>query len=268
MGASMTGRLAGKVALITGAGHGQGRSHALRLAQEGADIIDIDACAPISKHVLYPMADDADLAETARRVEEFDRRVVAAKADVRDIAQMQAAVAQGLAEFGHIDIVVANAGIFGFHNCWEIPDDAWDDMIDTNLKGPLNTIKAVVPSMIETVPSSATSMPCGSVTPVNASSETSPSMSMRKTLWATGSVAYTAPVPSTPNASIAVAPGSSTPPWRPDASIVDTRLPSAMKRVPSGPRARPAGASRASGSTVRLPSGSIRLTSFADGPAM
>ncbi|MGE0304301.1 MAG: mycofactocin-coupled SDR family oxidoreductase [Acidimicrobiia bacterium] len=145
----MTGRLAGKVALITGAGHGQGRSHALRLAQEGADIIAIDACAPISKHILYPMADDADLAETVRRVEEFDRRAVGAKADVRDIGQMQAAVAQGLAEFGHIDIVVANAGIFGFHNCWEIPDDAWDDMIDTNLKGPFNTIKAVVPSMIE-----------------------------------------------------------------------------------------------------------------------
>jgi SDR family mycofactocin-dependent oxidoreductase len=145
----MAGRLAGKVALITGAGHGQGRSHALRLAQEGADIIATDACAPISPSILYPMADEADLAETGRRVEEFDRRVVTAKADVRDLAQMQAAVDRGLSEFGHIDIVVANAGIFGFANCWEITDEAWNSMIDTNLKGPFNTMKAVVPSMIE-----------------------------------------------------------------------------------------------------------------------
>src|ERR1700758_4033927 len=106
----MTGKLEGKVAFITGAARGQGRSHAIRLAQEGADIIAVDICRQIDS-VPYPMATPDDLAETAKLVEALDRRIYAAQADVRDAAALQRAFEAGTAELGPVDIVLANAGI-------------------------------------------------------------------------------------------------------------------------------------------------------------
>jgi NAD(P)-dependent dehydrogenase (short-subunit alcohol dehydrogenase family) len=106
----MAGRVAGKVAFITGAGRGQGRSHAIRLAEEGADIIAVDICEDYDS-VGYGMSTEADLAQTVKAVEELDRRIVARKADVRDAAALKAAVDEGVAELGRLDIVCANAGI-------------------------------------------------------------------------------------------------------------------------------------------------------------
>src|SRR5689334_9341834 len=111
----MAGRVAGKVALITGAARGQGRSHAIRLAQEGADIIALDIAESIpSVERFYPGATEADLAETVKAVEALDRRIYSAKVDVRDYAGLKAATDAGIAEFGRLDIVSANAGIFLF----------------------------------------------------------------------------------------------------------------------------------------------------------
>jgi SDR family mycofactocin-dependent oxidoreductase len=141
-------RVEGKVALITGAARGQGRSHAVRLAEEGADIIAVDLCGQIDS-VPYGMATPDDLAETAKLVEEQDRRIVAAQADVRDAGQLQAAVEEGLSQFGHIDIVSANAGIASFGPAHELDETAWRDMLDVNLTGVWRTCKAVIPSMIE-----------------------------------------------------------------------------------------------------------------------
>lgn len=105
------GRVQGKVAFITGAARGQGRSHALRLAQEGADIIAVDIAEPLpGMDRYYPGASQADLDETVRQVEALDRRIVARKADVRDFAALKAVVDEGVAELGHVDIVSANAG--------------------------------------------------------------------------------------------------------------------------------------------------------------
>ena len=106
----MPGRIDGKVAFITGAARGQGRSHAIRLAQEGADIIAVDICAPVDG-VMYPMPGPADLAETVKEVEALDRRIVAVQADVRDFDALKAAVDDGVGQLGRLDIVVANAGI-------------------------------------------------------------------------------------------------------------------------------------------------------------
>ena len=106
----MAGRVAGKVAFITGAARGQGRSHAIRLAEEGADIIAVDVCRDYDT-VGYPMATEADLAETVKAVEALDRRIVASQADVRDAGALKAAVDDGVAQLGHLDIVSANAGI-------------------------------------------------------------------------------------------------------------------------------------------------------------
>ena len=142
------GRVEGKVALITGAARGQGRSHALRLASEGAQIIAVDLCQQIDS-VPYPLATEDDLQQTAKLIEELDQRVVATQADVRDSAQLDAAVQMGLSEFGQIDIVVANAGINSLAYAWEITDEAWQDMLDVNLTGVWRTVKATLPSMIE-----------------------------------------------------------------------------------------------------------------------
>ena len=145
----MPGRLAGKVALISGAARGQGRSHAVRLAQEGADIIAFDVCRQLDS-VPYPMSTSDDLKETVRLVEELDRRIVAREADVRDFAGLQAVVDQGVAEFGRLDVVCANAGIAGFaENAWSLTEDQWEEMIAVNLSGVWRTIKAAVPKMID-----------------------------------------------------------------------------------------------------------------------
>jgi SDR family mycofactocin-dependent oxidoreductase len=145
------GRVEGKVAFITGAARGQGRSHALRLAQEGADIIAVDIAEEIeSVKRFYPGASEADLAETVKQVEALDRRIVARKADVRDYDTLKAAFDEGVAELGRVDIVSANAGIFVFgEQAQDVTEQDWDDVIDINLKGVWHTVKAVVPTMIE-----------------------------------------------------------------------------------------------------------------------
>jgi (+)-trans-carveol dehydrogenase len=142
------GRVEGKVAFITGAARGQGRSHALRLAQEGADIIAVDICQDVET-VGYPGATEADLAETVKQIEELDRRIVSRQADVRDLSALQGAVDEGLSQFGHIDIVCANAGIATFAPGHEMTDEVWQATIDVNLTGVWKTIKAALPSMLE-----------------------------------------------------------------------------------------------------------------------
>ena len=142
------GRVEGKVAFITGAARGQGRSHAVRLAQEGADIIAVDVCHGFDS-VPYDGATEADLAETVKMVESLDRRIVARQADVRDLASLQAAVDVGLAELGHIDVVIANAGIASFAPALDLTEEMWQDMIDINLTGLWKTVKAAAPSMVE-----------------------------------------------------------------------------------------------------------------------
>ncbi|WP_368496492.1 mycofactocin-coupled SDR family oxidoreductase [Herbiconiux sp. A18JL235] len=141
------GRVEGKVAFITGAARGQGRSHALRLAQEGADIIAVDICAPVAANNAPP-ATEEDLAETVRQVEALDRRIVAAKADVRDFDQLKSVLDDGVAQLGRLDIVSANAGIAGSPNRAEdIPDEEWADMVDINLNGVWRTAKAAIPHL-------------------------------------------------------------------------------------------------------------------------
>jgi SDR family mycofactocin-dependent oxidoreductase len=140
----MAGRMQGKVALVTGAARGQGRSHAVRLAQEGADIIAVDVCSQI-KSVSYPMATEADLAETARLVEELDRRIVTQVADVRDRAPLAAAVEAGIAALGHLDVVVANAGIIPLGA--GIPPIAFFDSVSVDLVGVINTVEAAFPHL-------------------------------------------------------------------------------------------------------------------------
>ncbi len=140
----MTGRLEGKVAFITGAARGQGRSHAIRLAQEGADIIAVDIAHQVET-VPYPMATPEDLAETAKQVEALDRRIVTAEADVRDFDALKAAVDEGVSQLGRLDIVAANAGIASFGAAVDLTEQEWDDMIDINLKGVWHTTKAAIP---------------------------------------------------------------------------------------------------------------------------
>ena len=141
-------RLDGKVAFITGAARGQGRSHALRLAEEGAEIVACDICEQIES-VQYPLASEDDLNETVSQVEDLDRRIVARKADVRDGGQLKAVVEEGISEFGKIDIVCANAGIATYGPSWKLTEEQWQDMIDTNLTGVWETCKAVIPHMVE-----------------------------------------------------------------------------------------------------------------------
>jgi SDR family mycofactocin-dependent oxidoreductase len=140
------GRLDGKVAFITGAARGQGRSHAIRMAQEGADIIAVDIAQQIDT-VPYAMATAEDLAETVRQVEAFDRRIVASEADVRDYDALSAAVEEGVAQLGRLDIVSANAGIFSSAVAEELSDTAWNDMIAVNLTGVWHTAKAAIPHL-------------------------------------------------------------------------------------------------------------------------
>lgn len=136
------GRVEGKVAFVTGAARGQGRSHAVRLAEEGADIIAVDICRDIDT-VTYPLARPEDIKETARLVEERDRRVLTFEADVREPARLREVLAAGVAELGHLDIVVAQAGILPFGGARSV--QAWSDVIDTNLLGTINAIQVALP---------------------------------------------------------------------------------------------------------------------------
>ena len=141
------GQLDGKVAFITGAARGQGRAHAVRLAQEGADIIATDICKNVDS-IGYDMASNDDLAETAKLIEDLDRRVVTAVADVRDAAALVAAAEQGVAELGGIDIVCANAGVCDMAPWNETTDALWHDQIDVILTGTWFTLKATVPHLL------------------------------------------------------------------------------------------------------------------------
>jgi SDR family mycofactocin-dependent oxidoreductase len=144
----VAGRVQGKVAFITGAARGQGRSHAVRLAEEGADVIAVDLCGPVPTIEMYPPATEEDLAETVRQVEALDRRIVATKADVRDSMALGAALADGVAQLGRLDIVLANAGVFEIQPALELTDEAWREMIDVNLTGVWNTCKVALPHLV------------------------------------------------------------------------------------------------------------------------
>jgi SDR family mycofactocin-dependent oxidoreductase len=144
----MTGQVDGKVAFITGAARGQGRSHAVRLAAEGADIIAIDICEAI-ENVVYPAATPADLDETAELVKRHNRRIVTAQVDVRDYDALKAALDDGVEQLGRLDIIVANAGIGNAGNkLHKIRESIWQDMIDVNLTGVWKSVKAGVPHII------------------------------------------------------------------------------------------------------------------------
>ncbi len=143
------GLLDGKVAFVTGAARGQGRSHAIRLAREGAKVIGIDIAGPVSEYNGYRPAAAADLKETDGLLRAEGAVFVLATADVRDSAAMDDVLSSAVAEFGgRLDVVVANAGISNWNRFWEMPDDQWLEMIDINLTGVWRTLKTAVPHMI------------------------------------------------------------------------------------------------------------------------
>jgi (+)-trans-carveol dehydrogenase len=142
-------KLDGKVAIITGGARGQGRSHSVTLAREGADIVAIDICESAGGDLPYELATQADLDETVAQVEALGRRCLGIKADVRDSAQMDAAVERAVAELGRIDIVVANAGICTAQGWDGVDDDVWDKTLETNLTGVWRTVRPTIPHMIE-----------------------------------------------------------------------------------------------------------------------
>jgi SDR family mycofactocin-dependent oxidoreductase len=144
----MTLQFDGKVAFITGAARGQGRAHAVRFAEEGADIIAIDLCEQIDC-VTYPMPTRADLDETANLVEKTGRRIVAEQADVRDFRRLQEVVDRGVSELGRIDFVLANAGIAPVAPKSEQQIDAFVDTVDVMLKGVYFTVEAALPAMLQ-----------------------------------------------------------------------------------------------------------------------
>lgn len=141
------GRLEGKVVFISGAARGQGRSHAVTLAAEGADIIAVDLLGQIDT-VDYPMSTQADMDETVRQVESLDRRIVARRADVRDVAALQEAYSVGTSQLGPVDIVLANAGIAQLGSAEPDPHRSFRDVIDVNLVGVWNLVSVVVHDMI------------------------------------------------------------------------------------------------------------------------
>jgi SDR family mycofactocin-dependent oxidoreductase len=136
-----------RVALVTGAGRGQGRSHALALARAGVDIVGFDICRSIDT-VPYDMATLDDLKATATEVEKLGRRFVTVEGDVRSSDDLEGAVAQAKDEFGRIDVLVANAGIWALAPLWQMTEAQWQDMIDVNLSGVWRTLRAVIPTMI------------------------------------------------------------------------------------------------------------------------
>jgi SDR family mycofactocin-dependent oxidoreductase len=143
------GQLDGKVAFVTGAARAQGRSHAIRLAREGASVIAIDIADVVSAHSTYAAATETDLKETARLLEQEGRPFVVRTADVRDSKVLDDVLADAVSQFGgRLDVVVANAGICSWGRFWEMPDEQWQTMIDVNLTGVWRTLKAAVPHMI------------------------------------------------------------------------------------------------------------------------
>jgi SDR family mycofactocin-dependent oxidoreductase len=143
------GSLEGRVAFVTGAARGQGRAHAVRLAQEGADIIATDICGAVAESITYPPATSEELAETVSAVEATGRKVLARQVDIRDLAAQQQLVADGIEQFGRLDILVANAGVLSWGRLFEMSEEQWDSVIDVNLSGTWRTVRAAVPAMIE-----------------------------------------------------------------------------------------------------------------------
>jgi len=144
-----SGTLQGRVAFITGAARGQGRAHAARLAREGADIIALDICAPVSDSISYRPATPEDLADTVRAVEAEGRKVLAREVDIRDDAAVRQLLSDGVEQFGRLDIMVANAGVLSWGRIWELSDEQWNTVIDVNLTGTFHTLRAAIPAMIE-----------------------------------------------------------------------------------------------------------------------
>jgi SDR family mycofactocin-dependent oxidoreductase len=142
------GKLDGRVALVTGGARGQGRSHALAMAAEGASIVACDIAADVPL-IGYPMATEAQLAETVKLIEGYDRRALGLQVDARDTAQVQAAVDRAMNEFGRIDILIANHGIVDFSTVENTSDESWNTIVDTNLTGIFKSIRAVLPHMRE-----------------------------------------------------------------------------------------------------------------------
>jgi SDR family mycofactocin-dependent oxidoreductase len=142
------GKLTGRVALVTGGARGQGRAHATTLARAGADVVVCDIAGPVEE-VDYPPATAADLAETVRLVESLERRCLALRADVRELAAMQRVAEEALATFGRIDVVVANAGIASSGAIATMSERRWRTMIDVDLTGVFTTFRAVLPHMVE-----------------------------------------------------------------------------------------------------------------------
>lgn len=142
------GSLDGKVALITGGARGQGRSHALALAREGADVVIWDAPGAMSS-LTYPLGTREDLDQTAKLIEETGVRCLAQAVDVRDPAQVEGGVTRLMEEFGHLDVAIANAGVVSTGALVDVSDQAWDELVATNLTGAFYTLRAVVPPMRE-----------------------------------------------------------------------------------------------------------------------
>ncbi|WP_216893026.1 mycofactocin-coupled SDR family oxidoreductase [Nocardia alni] len=142
------GRVAGKRVLITGAARGMGRSHAVRLAQEGADLILVDICAPLPD-IEYPLSTPEDLAETAELVEKLGRRAVTAIVDIRDATAMEIAVAEGAERLGGLDAAVANAGVLTAGTWVTTTPQQWRIVLDVNLIGTWNTCAAAIPHLLE-----------------------------------------------------------------------------------------------------------------------
>ncbi len=145
----MAGRLEGRVALITGAARGQGRAHAVRMAQEGADIVAVDIAGKLPACVPYDPAPEEDLAETVRLVEETNRRILASVVDTRDLDALRKAVDDGVAKLGRLDIIVANAGVAAPQAWNEITPESFRDVMDINVTGTWNTVMAGADKIIE-----------------------------------------------------------------------------------------------------------------------
>jgi SDR family mycofactocin-dependent oxidoreductase len=143
------GRFDGMVVLVTGAARGQGRAHCVRFAAEGADVVALDVCRSLSDKITYAPATMADLQETAELVRGKGGRIVTAEVDVRDYSALREAVDAAVAQFGPVRVAIANAGVISYARLDNLAEEEWDVVVDTNLKGSWNTIRAITPSMIE-----------------------------------------------------------------------------------------------------------------------
>jgi SDR family mycofactocin-dependent oxidoreductase len=146
--AQVSGRVAGKRVLVTGAARGMGRSHAVRLAEEGADLILVDICASLPE-LEYPLASRDDLNGTARLVEKHQRRAITRVVDIRDAEGLAAVVAEGVQELGGLDAAVANAGVLTVGTWDSTTSEQWRTVVDVNLIGTWNTCAAALPHLVD-----------------------------------------------------------------------------------------------------------------------